>query len=117
MRAESLKQAHTNFLQALTTAEVLQIFQDWEIQRSNNAMFKSMMNYLHRVETIIFFVAASRNADILLHLEAEEGLNEMFFSMDRLKNKRLWSRFIADIYELRINHPNTRKELETGTYA
>ena len=60
MRAESVKQAHTNFLQALTIAEVLQIFQNWEVQRSKNAMFKSMMNYLHRVKTIIFFVAASK---------------------------------------------------------
>ena len=44
-----------------------------------------MMNYLHREETILFFVAALRNADLLLHLEAEEGLSKMFFSMDRLK--------------------------------
>ena len=108
MRAESMKQAHTNFLQALITAEVLHIFQDWEVQRSKNAMFKSMMKYLHRVKTILFFVAESRNAG--------EDLSKMFFSMDRFKYKRIWPQYIADIYDLRINHPNTWRKLETGIY-
>ena len=34
MRAESVTQAHTNFLQALTTAKVLHILQNWKVQRS-----------------------------------------------------------------------------------
>ena len=33
------------------------------------------MNYLGRVETILFFVAASRNADIDMHCEAGEALS------------------------------------------
>ena len=60
-------------------------------------MLKSMMNYLHQVETILFFVAASRNADLALHLEAGEALSKMFFAMDRIKYKRLWPRYIADM--------------------
>ncbi len=51
-------------------------------QRCNkNAMFKSMMNYLHRVETILFFVAASRTADLKLHFGAGEALSKLFFAM------------------------------------
>ena len=61
---------NTTLLQALTTAEVVKTFQDWETELSKNIMFKSMMNYIHRVDTILFFMAASRNADLALHLEA-----------------------------------------------
>ena len=116
-KAESVKEANTTLLQALTTAEVVKTFQDWETKRSKNAMFKSMMNYIHRVETILFFVAASRNADLTLHLEAGEALSKMFFAMDRIKYKRLWPRYIADMYDLRTNHPNTWKELEAGNIS
>lgn len=42
-------------------------------------MFKSMMNYLHRVETILLFVAESRNADLELHLQAAEALSKVLF--------------------------------------
>ena len=75
-------------------------------------MFRSMMNYLHRVETILYFVAASRNADLHLHLEAGEALSKLFFAMDRIKYKRLWPRYIADIHALMIDHPETWIELE-----
>jgi len=51
----SVKQSNTILLEALATADVITVFQNWEKERSNNAMFKAMMNYLHRVETILFF--------------------------------------------------------------
>ena len=66
----------------MTNADMMMKFQDWEAQRcKKNAMFKSMMNYLHRVEAILFFVAASRTADLKLHLEAGEALSKLFFAM------------------------------------
>ena len=34
------------------------------------------------VEVVLFFVAASRNADMTLHLAAGERLSKLFFSMD-----------------------------------
>ena len=116
-KAESMKQANITLLHALTTAEVMKAFKDWETQRYKNAMFKSIMNYLHRVETILFFVAASRNADLVLHLEAGEALSKMFFAMDRIKYKRLWPRYIADMYDLKTNHPATWRELEAGNLS
>ncbi|PIK35185.1 hypothetical protein BSL78_27992 [Apostichopus japonicus] len=72
-----------------------------------------MMNYIHRVETILFF---GQHPGMLtrVHLEAGEALSKMFFAMDRIKYKRLWHRYIADMYDLRNNHPNTWKELEAG---
>ena len=58
-----------------------------------------------------FFVAASRNADMTLHLAAGEQLSELFFSLYRIKYKRLWPRYISDMHDLRTTYPDTRNEL------
>src|SRR6218665_61384 len=72
-----------------------------------NFNVKAMMNYLHRVETILFFVAATRNADLEVHLQAGEQLSKLFFAFYSIRYKRLWPRYIADMYDLRTNHPKT----------
>ena len=86
----------------------------WEAQKSSNAMFKSLINYIHRVETILHFIEASRNSDIVLHLQAGEALSKLFFAMDRIKYMRLWPRYIADMHELKTSHPETWRELQDG---
>ncbi len=78
---------------------------------------KSMMNYLRRVETILLFVEASRNADLALHLEAGEALGKLFFALDRIKYKCLWPRYIADMHEMKTKHPATWQELEDGNIS
>lgn len=115
--AESVKQANTTLLHALTSADVITVFRDWEKKRSKNSMFCAMMSYLHRVEAILFFVAATRNADLDFHLQAGEQLSKLFFAFDRIKYKRLWPRYITDMYDLRTNHPKTWEELQAGNIA
>src|SRR6218665_3959818 len=66
---------------------------------------------------ILFFVAATLNADLELHLQAGEQLSSIFFAFDRIKYKRLWPRYITDNYDLRINHPKTWEELHAGNIA
>ena len=73
-----------------------------------------MMIYLHRVETILFFVAASRNADLALHLEAGEAPSKMLFAMDKKVEATLVKVHCRHIYDLRTNHPTTRSELKAG---
>ena len=106
-QAEYVKQANAHLLQTLTQENVMKRLHDWEEQKANNAMFCSMMNYLHRVKTILYFVAACRNDDLHLHLEAGEALSKRLFAMDRIKNKRFWPRYIADMHALKIDHPET----------
>ena len=67
-RRASVQWANANLLHTLTQENVMKRLQDWEAQKAHNAMFRSLMNYLHRVETILYFVAASQNADLQLHL-------------------------------------------------
>ena len=116
-RAESVKQAIVHLLQTLTQDNVMKRLHDWEEQKAKNAMFHSMMNYLHRVETILYFVAASRNADLHLHLEAGEAFSKLFFAMDRITYKRLWPRYVADMHALKIVHPETWIELEESNIS
>lgn len=113
-RPQYVKVASNHLLQALNSDDVMRQLKEWGAQKSTNAMFKSMMNYLHRVETILYFVAASRNADLTLHLQAGEALSKMFVAMDRIKYKRLWPRYIADMHALQTDHPETWRELQAG---
>ncbi|KAH3735888.1 hypothetical protein DPMN_042448 [Dreissena polymorpha] len=53
--------ANDELLHTLTNEDVIKQLKTWEAQKSTNAMFKSLMNYIHRVETILYFVEASRN--------------------------------------------------------
>ena len=66
------------------------------------------------VETILFFIVASRNADLKLHLQAGEQLNKILFAMDRIKYKRFWPRYTSDMYALKHKHPETWKAHEDG---
>lgn len=116
-RPASVQRANAHLLHTLNQGNLLKRLQDWEAQKAQNAMFRSLMNYLHRVETILYFVAASRNADLHLHLQAGEALSKLFFAMDRLKYKRLWPRYIADMHALKTDHPDTWKELEEGNIS
>ena len=111
---ESVTRTNDDLLQILTNDDVIQQLNMWEAQKSSNAMFKSLMNYIHRVETILHFVEASRNSDLVLHLQAEKALSKLFFAMDQIKYKRLWSRYIADMHELKTSHPETWRELQDG---
>ena len=62
-------------------------------------------------------MAASRNGDLHLHLQAGEELSKQFFAMNRIKYKRLWPRYIADMHVLKNDHPETWKELEEGNIS
>jgi len=117
LKVELVQHASNCLLQVIIDENLLQKFDEWEISRSKNAMFKAMMNYLHRVEVILHFIAASRNADVNLHLQAGEELSKIFFAMDRIKYKRLWPRYISDMHALKSSRPDTWRELEAGNIS
>ena len=59
---ECIANANDRLLQTLTHEDVIEQLKTWEAEQCSNAMFKSTTNYLHHVETILFFVEASRNS-------------------------------------------------------
>ena len=76
--SQCTKTANISLLQVLTNEGVIEQLKKWEYEKSSNAVFKAMFNYLHWVETILFFIEASRNADLALHLQAGEELSKLF---------------------------------------
>jgi len=84
--------AYEHLCQTLTDEAVLEQLKNWEAEKCPNAMLKSMVNYLHHVETILLFVEPSRNSDITLYLQAGQALSKLFFALDRIKYKCLWPR-------------------------
>jgi len=69
-------------LQTLTDETVIEQLKNWEAEKCSNEIFKSIVNYLHHVETILLFIEPSRNSDITLHLQAGEALSKLFFALD-----------------------------------
>lgn len=114
---DGIADANDRLIQTLNNENVMDQLKTWEAEKCANAMFKSITNYLHNVETILYFVEASRNSDLVLHLQAGEALSKLFFALDRLKYKRLWPRYIADMHELKRSHPETWRELHDGNIS
>ena len=114
---ECIANANGRLLQTLTDEDVIEQLITWEAEKCSNAMFKATTNYLHHVETILFFVETSRNSDLVLHLQAGEALSKFFFALDRIKYKRLWPRYTADMQELKTSHPETWRELQNGNIS
>ena len=86
-KAASVKQASTRLETAyICTANVMEEFQTWKQRR--NAMLRATLNYMHRGEVVLFFVAGSPNADMTLHLAAGKQLRKLFFSMDRMMRRK-----------------------------
>lgn len=115
-RSESVRLAHHHLLQALYEENVLHQLEAWVTEMISNAMLKSVINYLHWVETMLF-IAASRNFDLALHLEAGEALSKLCLTFDRIKYNHLWPLYIADMHELKTKHPKTWKKLQSGNLS
>jgi hypothetical protein len=67
-RPELIRIANCSLLEVLDD-NVIEHLRTSEEKKSSSAMFKSLMNYLHRVETILLFIQSSRNADFIWKLE------------------------------------------------
>ena len=50
-------------------------------------------------------------------MKAGEAVRKLVFAMDRIKYKRLWPRYISDMYALKTKYPQTWTELESGNIS
>ena len=53
-KSVTVQKANNNLMDVLTKKNVIQRLEKWKTQKSRNAVFLSLMNYLHRVETILY---------------------------------------------------------------
>lgn len=116
-RTTLVKEANILGIESIQS-ELFPAFYAWEEEHNrSNAMFHSMTNYMHRVENLLQFIAASRSGDLKLHLQAGQSLSYIFFAFDRIKYKRLWPRYISDMHQIETAHPATWNELLSGNIS
>ena len=54
---------------------------------------------------------------MVFHLQAGDTLCKPFFALIRIKFKRFWSYYIAEVQEFKQNHPETWCELKNGNLS
>ena len=74
-----------------------------EREKCSIAMFKATFNYLHHVHAFLHWVFKE------IRLESPSSswrsIKKPLFAFERMKYKRLWPLYIADMKELRSTHP------------
>ena len=72
-RSDGVLIAHQHLCQAFMEKDILPLFASWEAAKSSkSAMFRSLMNYLHRVKTIMFFLWQHHEIVISLFILKQE---------------------------------------------
>ena len=63
------------------------------------------------------FIEASSNRDWLLHLYSAEELMQDFIRMDRIKYRRMWAVYIADMINFETDEPDVWESFMQGNFS
>ena len=74
-------------------------------------------NYMKQFEAILQFVRATRQRDILLHMQSLEALIKYFFAHDHLNYARLLPLYISTMQETEKDHPEIWAEFVKGNFC
>ena len=76
-----------------------------------------MMVYTRMVKRLLTFIEASRSREWLLHLSAAEDLMQDCTSMNRIKYRRMFTAYIADMKYLQSSDPDIWKHFLSGEFT
>ena len=82
-----------------------------------NKIQRFISNYTKQFETILQFVRATRQRDILLHMQSLEALIKYFFAHDHLNYARLLPLYISTMQETEKQHPEIWAEFVKGNFC
>ena len=85
--------------------------------KKNNGIMQVLMVYKNMVHRLFMFIEASRNRDWLHHLHAAKELMQDFLSMDRIKYRRMWAVYIADMIKLETDEPDVWETFMQGNFS
>jgi len=74
-------------------------------------------NYMKQFETILQFVRATRERDLLLHMHSLESLIKYFFAHDHLNYARLLPLYISTMQETQQQQPGVWAEFVKGNFC
>ena len=89
----------------LSKIEFSQKWSQFDASKQSNFVYRFMMVYIRMAKILLTFIEASRSKDWLLHLSAAEDLMQDFTSMNRIKYRRMFAAYIADMRYLQTSDP------------
>ena len=90
----------------LSKIDFLQKYSQFDVDKQSNFTYRFLMVYIRMVQRLFTFIEASRARDWLLHLSAAEDLIQDFTSMNRIKYRRMFAAYIADMTYLQTSDPD-----------
>ena len=88
-----------------------------ECEDNANDIQKYILNYMKQFETILQFVRATRQRDLLLHLESTEALIKYFFAHYHQNDARLLPIYIATMQKTQKKDPYIWEEFMKGNFC
>ena len=82
-----------------------------------NKIQRFIGNYMKQFETILQFVRATRQRDLLLHMQSLESLMKYFFAHDHLNYARLLPLYISTMQQTEKQHPEIWAEFMKGNFC
>ena len=105
----------------LSKIEFSQKLSQFDASKQSNFVYRFMMVYIRMVKRLLTFIEASRSRDWLLHLSAAEDLmqdfTQDFTSMNRIKYRRMFAAYIADMRYLQTSDPEIWMHFSAGEFS
>ena len=96
----------------MSKIEFSQKLSQFDASKQSNFVCRFMMVYTRMVKRLLTFNEASRSRDWLLHLSAAEDT-----SMNRIKYRRMFAAYIADMRYLQTSDPEIWMHFSAGEFS
>ena len=114
---EEFRISWNNFLVAIESLELDTKLHFVLEKKKSNKLLQFLMGLVHMVDGLFSFIEASRTRDWLKHLSAAEALIQDFCSMNRIKYRRMWTVYIADMRSLETSSLEVWEAFMDGDFS
>ena len=114
---EEFRIAWNNFLVEIESLELDAKLQFVLEKKKSNKLLQFLIGLVHMIDRLFSFIEASRTRDWLKYLSAAEALIQDFCSMNRIKYRRMWTVYIADMRSLQTSSPEVWEAFMDGDFS
>ena len=114
---EEFRIAWNNFLVEIESLELDAKLHFVLEKKKSNKLLHFLMCLVRMIERLFSFVEASRTRDWLKHLFAAEALIQDFGSTNRIRYRRMWTVYIADMDSLETSSPEIWEAFMDGDFS
>ena len=113
----TLKEMFYKFQILMSNMDLKQKWDSFRESKVNNLQFHFFTIYTNMVKRLLEFIQASRTRNWPQHLSAGEALMKDFISMDRIKYRKGWLVYIADMKNLEENNKEVWEYFMKGYFS